>query len=164
MKLTKSSTHLQLSENFHIFTFRYTDAYKKCLIIPTKGQYMKKAIAWAFPKKSPFLYIFNLYFQKFKARGIWKGIKNRYRNLPQECPDLTVKSIGFDSCFTAFLILLIGFSFSFLIILIEFQKKNMNKSTSKQLDVSQNEQNKIEEKIKSHYDSIANLRAQLQNI
>ena len=164
MKLTKSSTHLQLSENFHIFTFRYTDAYKKCLIIPTKGQYMKKAIAWAFPKKSPFLNIFNLYFQKFKARGIWKGIKNRYRNLPQECPDLTVKSIGFDSCFTAFLILLIGFSFSFLIILIEFQKKNMNKSTSKQLDVSQDEQNKIEEKIKSHYDSIANLRAQLQNI
>ena len=164
MKLTKSSTHLQLSENFHIFTFRYTDAYKKCLIIPTKGQYMKKAIAWAFPKKSPFLNIFNLYFQKFKARGIWKGIKNRYRNLPQECPDLTVKSIGFDSCFTAFLILLIGFSFSFLIILIEFQKKNMNKSTLKQLDVSQDEQNKIEEKIKSHYDSIANLRAQLQNI
>ena len=164
MKLTKSSMHLQLSENFHIFTFRYTDAYKKCLIIPTKGQYMKKAIAWAFPKKSPFLKIFNIYFQKFKARGIWKGIKNRYRNLPQECPDLTVKSIGFDSCFTAFLILLIGFSFSFLIILIEFQKKNMNKSTLKQLDVSQDEQNKIEEKIKSHYDSIANLRAQLQNI
>ena len=149
---------------YHISTFRHTDAYKKCLIIPTKGQYMKKAIAWAFPKKSPFLNIFNLYFQKFKARGIWKGIKNRYRKLPQECPDLTVKSIGFDSCFTAFLILLIGFSFSFLIILIEFQKKNMNKSTLKQLDVSQDEQNKIEEKIKSHYDSITNLKVQLQNI
>ena len=125
---------------------------------------MKKAIAWAFPKKSPFLNIFNLNFQKFKARGIWIGIKNRYKNLPQECPDLSGNSIDFDSCFTAFLILLIGFSFSFLIILIEFQKKNMNKSTSKQLDVSQDEQNKIEEKIKSHYDSIANLRAQLQNI
>ena len=125
---------------------------------------MKKSIAWAFPKRSPFLNIFNLNFQKFKARGIWKGIKNRYKNLPQECPDLSGNSIDFDSCFTAFLILLIGFSFSFLIILIEFQKKNMNKSTSKQLDVSQDEQNKIEEKIKSHYDSIANLRAQLQNI
>ena len=125
---------------------------------------MKKSIAWAFPKKSPFLNIFNLNFQKFKARGIWKGIKNRYKSLPQECPDLRGNSIDFDSCFTAFLILLIGFSFSFLIILIEFQKKNMNKSTLKQLDVSQDEQNKIEEKIKSHYDSIANLRAQLQNI
>ena len=150
--------------NFHIIPFRYTDAYKECLIIPTKGQYMKKSIAWAFPKRSPFLHIFNLNFQKFKARGIWRGIKNRYKNLPQECPDLSGNSIDFDSCFTAFLILLIGFSFSFLIILIEFQKKNMNKSTSKQLDVSQDEQNKIEEKIKSHYDSIANLRAQLQNI
>ena len=150
--------------NFHIIPFRYTDAYKECLIIPTKGQYMKKSIAWAFPKRSPFLNIFNLNFQKFKARGIWGGIKNRYKNLPQECPDLSGNSIDFDSCFTAFLILLIGFSFSFLIILIEFQKKNMNKSTSKQLDVSQDEQNKIEEKIKSHYDSIANLRAQLQNI
>ena len=150
--------------NFHIIPFRYTDAYKECLIIPTKGQYMKKSIAWAFPKRSPFLNIFNLNFQKFKARGIWRGIKNRYKNLPQECPDLSGNSIDFDSCFTAFLILLIGFSFSFLIILIEFQKKNMNKSTSKQLDVSQDEQNKIEEKIKSHYDSIANLRAQLQNI
>ena len=150
--------------NFHIIPFRYTDAYKECLIIPTKGQYMKKSIAWAFPKRSPFLNIFNLNFQKFKARGIWGGIKNRYKNLPQECPDLSGNSIDFDSCFTAFLILLIGFSFSFLIVLIEFQKKNMNKSTSKQLDVSQDEQNKIEEKIKSHYDSIANLRAQLQNI
>ena len=156
MKLTKSSMHLQLSDNFHIFTFRYTDAYKKCLIIPTKGQYMKKAIAWAFPKKSPFLYIFNLYFQKFKARGIWKGIKNRYKNLPQECPYLTVKSIGFDSCFTAFLILLIGFSFSFLIIIIEYQKNKLNQSNLKQKNVLQDEQNKFEEKIKSHYDSISN--------
>ena len=153
---------------FHIFTFRYTDAFKECLIVPTKGQYMKKSIAWAFPKKSPFLNIFNLNFQKFKARGIWIGIKNRYKNLPQECPDLRGNSIDFDSCFTAFLILLIGFSFSFLIILIECQKNNLNKSTLKQKNVLQDEQDKIEEKIKSHYDSIsnhydtiANLKAQL---
>ena len=129
---------------------------------------MKKSIAWAFPKKSPFLNIFNLNFQKFKARGIWKGIKNRYKSLPQECPDLRGNSIDFDSCFTAFLILLIGFSFSFLIILIECQKYYLNKAILKQKQ--KDEQNKIaiEEKIKSHYDSIsnhydtiANLKAQL---
>ena len=149
MKLTKSRTHFQLSENFHIFTFRYTDAYKKCLIIPTQGQYMKKAIAWAFPKKSPFLNIFDFNFQKIKDSGIWKGIKNRYKNLPQECPDLSGNSIDFDSCFTAFLILLIGFSFSFLITLIECQKNYLNKAILKQKNVLQDEQNKIaiEEKI-----------------
>ena len=129
---------------------------------------MRKAIAWAFPKKSPFLDIFNMNFQKFKARGIYEGIE---KSLPQECPDLTGNSVDFDSCFTAFLILLIGFSFSFLIILIECQKNNLNKSTLKQKNVLQDEQDKIEEKIKSHYDSIsnhydtiANLKAQLQNI
>ena len=132
---------------------------------------MKKSIAWAFPKRSPFLHIFNLNFQKFKARGIWGGIKNRYKNLPQECPDLSGNSIDFDSCFTAFLILFIGFSFSFLIIFIECQKNNLNKSNLKQKNILQDGQNEIEEKIKSHYDSIsnhydtiANLKAQLQNI
>ena len=131
---------------------------------------MKKSIAWAFPKKSPFLNIFDFNFQKIKDSGIWKGIKNRYKNLPQECPDLSGNSIDFDSCFTAFLILFIGFSFSFLIIFIECQKNNLNKSNLKQKNILQDGQNEIEEKIKSHYDSIsnhydtiANLKAQLQN-
>ena len=164
-----------------IFTFRYTDEYKECLIVPTKGKYMKKAIAWAFPIKSPFLNIFNFYFQKFKDRGIWKSIEDRYKNLPQECPDLSGKSVDFDSCFTAFLALLVGISFSFFIILIECQKGRLNKAAIlKQNNVSkdgecskipQDIQNKIEEKIKSqydrisdHYDTIDNLKAQLQNI
>ena len=89
---------------------------------------MKKAIAWAFSKKSPYLNIFNFYIQKFKGNGIWKSIEERHKKPPQDCPDLSGEPIDFESCFTAFLVLLVGFSFSFLIILIECQKCNLNKA------------------------------------
>ena len=141
---------------------------------------MRKAIAWAFPKKSPYPNIFNFYIQKFKGNGIWKSIEERLKKPPQDCPDLSGKSVDFDSCFTAFLALLVGVCFSFLIILIECQKGRLNKAILEQNEVSkggecskipQDIQNKIEEKIKFHYDSIsdhydtiANLKKQLQNI
>ena len=134
---------------------------------------MKKAIAWAFPKKSPYLHIFNFYIQKFKGNGIWKSIEERHNKPSQVCPDLSGKPIAFESCFTAFLALLVGMILSILIILIEFQKSKLSKTILGPNDdsnggqcskIPSNVQNEIEDKIKSYYDIIANLKLQLQNI
>ena len=89
---------------------------------------MKKSIAWAFPKKSPYLNIFNFYFQEFKERGIWGNIEEKYKTLTQVCPDLSGKPIDFQSCFTAFLAMFVGLSLSALIIMIEFHQSKFNKA------------------------------------
>ena len=83
---------------------------------------MKRQFAWAFPKNSPYLSIFNFYFEKFKEKGIWHSINERYKTKPQVCPDLNGKPIEYSSCFTAFLALLGGISISFLLMLMEFCK------------------------------------------
>ena len=98
------------------------------MIVPTEEKYLKTSIAWAFPKKSPYLNIFNFYFQKFKEQGIWRNIEEQYKIPPQVCPDLSGKPIDFESCFTAFLAMFVGLSLSILIILIEFQKSKQNKA------------------------------------
>ena len=130
---------------------------------------MKRQFAWAFPKNSPYLNIFNFYFEKFKEKGIWHSINERYKTKPQLCPDLNGKPIEYSSCFTAFLALLGGISISFLLMLMEFGKCKMEKNNILQHDdviskdgkysnTSQFTLDEIEERILYYKDRITALQ------
>ena len=119
---------------FQCFYYSHTEDFKECRIVSTKGKYMKRQFAWAFPKNSPYLNIFNFYFEKFKEKGIWHSINERYKTKPQICPDLNGKPIEYSSCFTAFLALLGSIIISFFLMLMEFCKYKMEKNNRFQDD------------------------------
>ena len=132
---------------------------------------MKRQFAWAFPKNSPYLAIFNFYFEKFKEKGIWHSINERYKTKHQVCPDLNGKPIEYSSCFTAFLALLGGISISVLLILMEFCKCKMEKNNvgqdddvSKDGKYSQFSLDEIEERISYYNDIITSLQKTKANM
>jgi len=113
--------------------------------------------------------IFNFYFEKFKEKGIWHSINERYKTKPQVCPDLNGKPIEYSSCFTAFFALLGGISISFLLMLMEFGKCKMEKNNTLQDDdviskdgkysnISQFTLDEIEERILYYKDRITALQ------
>ena len=126
---------------------------------------MKRQFAWAFPKKSPYLGIFNFYFEKFKEKGIWHSINERYKTKHQVCPDLNGKPIEYSSCFTAFLALLGGISISVLLIVMEFCKCKMEKNNVGQDGkYSQFSLDEIEERISYYNDIITSLQKTKANM
>ena len=44
----------------------------------------------------------------------------KYEGTPQICPDLTGQPIGFESCFTAFLVFIFGLMTALILLFIEF--------------------------------------------
>ena len=55
-----------------------------------------------------------------RERGTIKRIMEKYEKAPQICPDLTGQPLGYESCFTAFLVLIIGVLFGLTIMSLEF--------------------------------------------
>ena len=93
------------------------------MIVVTEGKYFTRPYGWPFPKFSPFLDVFNFYIGEKIEKGNWNAITNRYAPKPQICPDMSGKPIEFANCFTAFLILICGVIFAFLLFGLEFAMK-----------------------------------------
>ena len=59
-----------LKKIFH----RSSKEYRDCLIVETKGRYFTQPYAWAFPKHSPYLDVFNFYISQVIEKGQWNAI------------------------------------------------------------------------------------------
>ena len=86
----------------------YTPSYKKCEIIGTPAKYGITHVAFIYQKDSPYQGIFDYYIKEMKEKGALKQIFSKYDRGNPVCPDQSGKALGFESCFTAFLLLLSG--------------------------------------------------------
>jgi hypothetical protein len=73
------------------------------------GKYDFKPYAYSFQKNSPYLELFNFMLKEMKEKGTYDKIAVQNEPLPQYCPDTSGDPLGFDSCITVFLIILVGF-------------------------------------------------------
>ncbi len=93
--------------------------YRECEIVVTQGKYFMAPYAWAFPKHSPYLDMFNFFINELIEKGQWHALKQKHASFPQICPDMSGKPIDFANCFTAFLIFFTGAGLSVLVMAIE---------------------------------------------
>jgi hypothetical protein len=63
--------------------------------------------------------IFNYFITQLKESGSYEKISKKYESQPQISPDYSCKSIGFDSCVTMFLVIVMGLGLGFLLLLFE---------------------------------------------
>jgi len=91
------------------------------VLIPERHDF--KPVAFGFQKDSPLLGPFNFYIRQMRERGALNQIIKKYKAQPQACPDFSGKPLGFENCFTAFAIVLGGFSFALLLYLMEMLNK-----------------------------------------
>jgi hypothetical protein len=98
---------------------RATAEYKNCQLKVIPGKYDFKPYAYGFQKDSPLLPVFNYFLKQFQERGALKKITNSYKIGKQSCPDYSGQSLGFSSCFTAFLVLMIGALTAFAFLTLE---------------------------------------------
>ena len=99
--------------------FSSSKEFEECLIVATKTKYTGSPIAWAFPKNSPYLDIFNFYIYEFIENGQWDSIQNEYEPKPQVCLDLSGKPIEISITISAFLYLFGGLFFALIVWIFE---------------------------------------------
>ena len=99
------------------------DAYTKCKILAIPAKYDIKPYAYGFQKDSPYLGLFNHFLRELREKGNLQQILAKYDPPPQVCPDYSGKSLGFSSCFTAFIILTLGSGSALIILIIESSSK-----------------------------------------
>ena len=136
------------------------------MIVLTKGKYMRHEVSWVFPKNSPYLNIFNYYFENFKENGIWKSIEERHKIHPQVCPELSGQPIEYSSCISAFLALLLGIIISSFVMTMEYGWVKLYKIVSKNCqdsNIYEVTASQIEEKISYHYDTIADYQDRISD-
>ena len=63
--------------------------------------------------------MFNYYLKEMREKGRLEKIMLDYEVADQVCPDLSGLPIGFDSCFTAFLVLLVGMAVGLISFCLE---------------------------------------------
>ena len=68
--------------------------YDSCEIITIPAKYDQKPNAFAFQKDSPFVKLFNYYLKAMDEKGISHQIKEKYKKLPQTCPDKSGMNIA----------------------------------------------------------------------
>ena len=98
-------------------------------MIAIPERYDPKPYAFGFQKNSPYLGLFNYYLNDMRERGRLQQIFKKYANAPQKCPDYSGQALGFNSCFTAFLILLVGFGSSAMLWAMERLAKELGYSS-----------------------------------
>ena len=103
----------------HFQMIRTYPEYKKCEIIAIPRKYNFQPLAFGFQKDSPYLDIFNFYLKEMIEKGVMKASSKKYEGLPQICPDLNGAPLGFESCFAAFLALILGLIMAFILMTIE---------------------------------------------
>ena len=82
--------------------------YASCQLIIIPAKYDFKPYAYGFQKDSPYLGLFKHYLKELREKGVLEQILIKYESGAQFCPDESGKPLGFESCFTAFLVLLLG--------------------------------------------------------
>ena len=102
----------------HICFSSNSPSYKNCTIIGTPAKYGITHVAFIYQKDSPYQGIFDYYIKEMKEKGSLKQILNKYETDTPVCPDGSGKPLGFESCFTAFLVLLSGINKKSPLILI----------------------------------------------
>ncbi|TRY71158.1 hypothetical protein TCAL_09674 [Tigriopus californicus] len=108
-----------LYDNF--YSSRTYGAYRRCQIIDVPQIYDQKVFAYGFQKNSPFLPIFNFHLKRMLERGSMNQVVEKYLSVAgQQCQDLSGAPLGFENCFTAFLLFLIGCLVSVVIIFGEY--------------------------------------------
>ena len=85
-----------------------TEEFIDCKIIATPGKYDFKPNAFAFPKNSPYLYLFNHFLQELRQKGRMDKILKKYETGAQNCPDYSGKPLGISTCIGAFFLLIFG--------------------------------------------------------
>jgi hypothetical protein len=113
---------LFVNDLFKIMTVVYLSTYpeyENCEIVAIPAKFGFVPDAYGFQKHSPYLDIFSYFITHFKESGSYENIRRKYESKPQICPDYSGESIGFDSCVTMFLVILMGFGLGFLFLLIE---------------------------------------------
>ena len=136
------------SKNF----FRAFPEYAACEIIQIPSKYDFKPYAYGFQKDSPYLHLFNHYLKEMREKGTLKKILNKYQAAPQVCPDSSGLPLGFESVFTAFLLLVGGIILGSILFCIECYSRISGTSVpfleiydkSKKIDA--NNEEKISEK------------------
>ena len=93
--------------------------YISCKIIDVPKRYDVKSWSYAFQKDSPYLEIFNYYMKALEEKGTSRQILDKYKSEPQVCIDKSGSPLGFESCFTAFLILCGGGILGCVLFVIE---------------------------------------------
>jgi hypothetical protein len=63
--------------------------------------------------------LFNFYLKELREKGVLKQILKKHESPSQFCPDYSGKSLGFGSCFTAFVILIAGLCFALCLFTVE---------------------------------------------
>ncbi len=109
----------------HAGYFRAFPEYANCEVIAIPAKYDFKPYAYGFQKDSPYLGIFNFYLKDMREKGTLKQILTKYESPPQVCPDYSGQPLGFDSCFTAFGILLLGAGFGLILYFVEWTSLQM---------------------------------------
>ena len=87
---------------------RVSKEYTKCEVIALPKKYKLKYFALGLQKDSPYLGIFNYYLLEMIQTGTLEEIVRSYRALPQMCPNLTGRALGFNSLITPFFIMSAG--------------------------------------------------------
>ena len=63
--------------------------------------------------------VFNHFLKELREKGSLKQILKKYESGAQVCPDMSGQPLGFESCFTAFLVLLGGLAVGLLVMVLE---------------------------------------------
>ena len=105
-------------DNF--FSIQTYPEYADCRIMAAPKHYDPYTLAFAFPKGSPYLGLFNHFLYQMLESGSTKQIVLRYiSDRAQRCPGISGHALGYNNCLTAFMILLSGAVVSFGILLAE---------------------------------------------
>ena len=118
IQYSANDPNIALYDNF--FSSSAFGAYTNCDVIAIPGKYNFKPYAYGFQKHSPYLGLFNYYLKEMREKGALKKILKKWESPGQACPDMSGQPLGFESCFTAFLALLIGLTFGMILIMMEF--------------------------------------------
>ena len=68
--------------------------YISCELLAIPAKYGIRSQAFAFQKNSPYLDLFNYHLKAIDESGISDIILERYKSLPQYCPDKSGEPIG----------------------------------------------------------------------
>ena len=95
------------------------NAYFSCMIVDTGVSFYHEQLAFAMPKKSPYLELFYVNINRLKESGKMQRYKKLYEESPQICPDFSGKPISIKQCFTSLIIITAGFVMSLTWLVVE---------------------------------------------
>ena len=110
---------------FLIFLNSGVQSFIDCEIIAISAKYFPRPRAWAFNKHSPYTHLFDFYLRQFIEKGHYNALEVKYQERKQQCQDIGTLPIDFRICISAFLVLILGLSLSFISLLVETVVNNI---------------------------------------